>query len=209
VESAIVHERRGKENLEPDRIDRLVYARNKALVPLQAQAKTGDAHAHGRKWDSNSGASSWNFGNGKSSSSSEKSSRESTAAAEDTATAEEAATGAAADGRWVIFLNDIVFNWEGVALMLETPVRYDMVCGMDTQHVAPPIGPLASSPNGRSASLDNTELYDVWVNRDLDGKPLTRKSPHYTHPLDQGTFDDKGGSLRRLASLMRMIIVPA
>jgi hypothetical protein len=35
-------------------------------------------------------------------------------------------------------------------------VPYDMVCGLDHQMSA------------------STDLYDVWVNRDLDGHPLTR-----------------------------------
>jgi len=175
-----VHERRGKDNLEPDRIDRLVYARNKALAPLQEQAKSGDAHAHGRRWESADSSSGEWFR-----SSSDRSGGDS-ATTTTTTTARGAGTaGAAADGRWVIFLNDIAFSWEGVALLLETPVRYDMVCGMDTQRAAPPLGPSYAHQRG-AESLGGSELYDVWVSRDLDGKPLTRKSPHYTHPLDQG-----------------------
>lgn len=112
VSNLVLSETRGA-SIEKDRIDKLSFARNKALEPLKAlKGQEG----------------------------------------------------------WVIFLNDVSFRAPDMLQLLETQVPYDMVCGLDHQQAA------------------TTELYDVWVNRDLDGHPLTRAPPHYTHPADKALF---------------------
>jgi len=141
VEHAVVSEKRGAA-VEPDRIDKLSFARGRALAPLLAQHAAGTDNAAGVTggggdggYDGDGGGDDDDDDDG--------------------------------DGRWVVFLNDIGFHWQDVAELVATPVAYDMACGMDFQ------------------AGEGVELYDVWVNRDLDGKPVARQAPHFSHPLDK------------------------
>ena len=69
----------------------------------------------------------------------------------------------------IVFLNDVFFCSQDIIRLLQHEV--DMVCGMDYDF----LDKKAKAP----------QFYDTWVARDLKGRKLTKKPPHFEDLSDQ------------------------